>query len=159
MIAKYNEKYYFYVCNKKISNIVTRKSYKADKDFTFDEGVYYRKVDPDELTDVFEVSYWVAYDTGIVNLPKEWEVGKTSRDINGDTILIRYSNGLIPNWKAEEKDVCVNYIKKSDITAAKIVKSYSKKDGVQQVLPLKEEENTDVDDFIEKWSEFKRDNL
>lgn len=156
MIAKYKNNFYLYISNKKVSNLVTRQKQKALEGFEYDEGAYFKRISMDELEDVFDIEYWVTYNTGEPEVPTEWKVGKDSRDIQGDNVLIRYSNGVLPNWNIEEKNVCVKYINKNEIDSAKIVKVYSLKDGVSLNSPIKEETLVDFNDLALMHDEFSR---
>ena len=159
MLANYKGLTYIYIANQNISNIATNKKFKAIDDFVYKNNMYFRKTPPEELTDIFEISYWIYYDSGLSGLPYEWEVGPDIQDIKGNNILIRFSNGTIPNWIVEEKNISIKYINKDEVQKAKVIRTYKRKNGISLDTPFKEIKEVSVDELICTQIENRRNNL
>lgn len=148
MIGKYKDEYYYYVYNDRVSNIITCDNNKANDDFSFKNGYFYKKIQKKELSEIFDISFWVSYDAKINGIPKIWEIKSNITDINNNRITIQYSNGLLPGWEAVEKNVSIKTIDINDIESAKVIKKYYKKDNVDYINPIIEEVYLDYDSLI-----------
>lgn len=151
MIAKYNGCYYRYVFNpkKKISNVVTKQENKAGTDFIYEDGFYFKSVAFEDLEEVFDIKYIVFYDAKIPQVSSEWEV--ITNDKKDDTILIRFSNGILPGWNTEENNVCTKRISFNDIHGAKEIRIYRRKNGQTLDTLFTEETRLNKEDFIKIW--------
>ncbi len=158
-IAKYKGMFYVYVSNKRTCNIVTTHSEKAKDGFVFEDGAYFKNIQEGDVSEIFEIRYRVKYDTGISGVPDEWEVGNGTQDVKEEKILIRYSNGILPGWKTEEKNVCIKYVDKKEIEFGEIIKIYQKKNDVVLTSPERVVERVDPDTFISTQLEHQRNNL
>ena len=157
MIAKYNGNYYYYIFNKRVSNIITNQQNKVSDDFFFEDGTFYKKVAFDELEEVFDVKYIVSYNAGVENVSTEWEIANSARDVQDNCVLLRYSNGIIPGWKTEEKNVCIKYVDIRDISNAREICIYKRKDNDTLEYPKTDERKINASELISRMSSFRRD--
>ena len=168
MIAKYCENYYNYSCDKKLIDwkhyvalpsdrcyLVSNKPQKLLIDFLNKNGIIYKNINEEELTDIFYIECWVGYDTGLPNIPTEWLV----QDIDNDRVKIEYGLGVLPGWGGCDKYVSFNYISKEEITSSRIVYVYTKKDGKRFDIPYVEEKSVSIDELLHVYEEFSRNNL
>ena len=158
-IAMYKGLYYVYISNKKAKGILTTHSEEAPNEYRCKNGEQFLGMQDNELSEIFEIRYKVKYNTGIPGVPFEWGVGSGMEDVNGDTILIRFSDGFLPGWDIEEKDVCLKYVNKNDIEFGEVIKTFYKKTGVLLDSPEKVIERVDGDTFINIHNKFLRKNL
>ena len=158
-IAKYKGMFYRYISNNKACSIVTTRNEKAQDGFVLEDGVYYKTIPDDDVSDIFEIRYRVKHDTGIPDVSDEWEIGAETQDVKEDKILIRYSNGILPEWTVEEKNVCIKYVDKKEIEFGEIIRLYQKKNGRMLTSPEKVVEKVDVDTFIRIQFGHQRNNL
>ena len=159
MIAVYNNKEYYYVLNKKISNLVTKKKTKIDLGFKRSDNKYFKPIQKEELKDIFDIEYWVTYDCGINNISTEWKIGSNTFDIIENSVLIRYSDGIIPGWDIEEKSVCTKLINKKEISNFKIIKKYIRKDNLDLPEILEEEIKLNFNEFKKIHNKYCKYNL
>lgn len=68
-----------------------------------------KKVDEEELTDIFYVNCFINYDTGLAKIPTEWLVN----NIIDGKIEIEYGLGFLPGWNHHR--IYGLYIQKSRI--------------------------------------------
>ena len=153
-IANYKGKLYRYSSNKRTCSIITTQNEKTIDGFVFENGMYFKNIQEADVSEIFEVRYRIKYDTGISRVPDMWEVGTTSQDITREKILIRYSDGVLPGWKTEEKNVCVKYIDKNKAEFGEVVKIYYKKDHVILDSPEKTVQKVDLDTLIRTHFEY-----
>lgn len=159
MIAKYNGRYYYYILNKHVSNIITEQKSKAGDDFIYEDGVYYKKIEFESLEEVFDIKYIVFYDSKISGVSLEWEISNNYKETDGDSVLIRFSNGILPGWSVEENNVCIKYVSANDIIGAKEVRIYRRKNRQTLDKPTTEEKLIDKRDLIAIRASFCRENL
>ena len=158
-IAKYKGMFYQYVSTDKACSIVTAHNEKVHDGFVLKDGVYYKTISDDDVSDIFEIRYRVKYDTEIPGVSDEWEIGTGTQDVKEDKILIRYSNGILPEWMVEEKNVCTKYVDKKEIEFGEIIRLYQKKNGRMLPSPEGVVERVDVDTFISIQFDYQRNNL
>jgi len=159
MIAKYNGKYYYYINNRRVSNIITNRKEKAVEGFLCEDNVFYKKVPFENCEDVFDVKYVISYDAGLIGISTDWEISNDASDIQKNGILIRFSNGVIPGWKVEENNVCINYINLEEATNIREIYIYKRKDSTSLERPIIEEKSIATADLISKMSRFDRSSL
>lgn len=127
MVAVYEGSCYSCVRDNRGINVITKQAVKAfGKGFFSEGGIFYKPVGYDEIDHIYSTKYVVTYDTGIENVPVEWEV-----ELYNGKLLLRYKGGLLPGWQVENKNVCIRCVEPSDIASAKEIKMYKKKDGVR----------------------------
>lgn len=90
-------------------------------------NIYYREITEDELSDIYDIKFEVCYDTGLDKVPVLWAV--TIDSLVGEEVRLRFSEGILPGWEVEEKNVCTKLIEMNDITMAKAIYTYKKRDG------------------------------
>jgi hypothetical protein len=157
MIAKYNNEYYLYICNRRTKEIITRQKIKTDNTFVSDDCVFYKQINSDDIEDLFDVKFFVSCDSGIANTPTEWEIGPD--EIKGDQILLRFADGILPGWKVEEKNVCTKCIGVEDVLSAKEVRSYKRKDYVTLLSENIKERTVESEDLILQAASFAKNSL
>lgn len=140
MFAKYKNHDYIYTTNRRKTEIVTTQPDKADSSFTKERNLYVKPILEEELSNIFDVNIYVSYDANIPNTPNEWKLNYTLEPMSNKVSLI-FAEGILPCWSILEKNVCEKEVHLSEITNAKVVFSYKKKDG--QVL-----ENTLVEELV-----------
>lgn len=171
MIANYKGNEYYYSCkiipfecdwryyqavHEDYSSISTYKVEKAEEDFKPNKyGKMAKKIDEEELTDIFYVMCYVDYDTGLSKIPTEWLVN----DFIDGKIEIEYGLGLLPGWTGIEQYVCRKQLDKSEVSSPKIGGVYTKKDGVRLSEPFIEEKNVDIDELIRIYMHYLRENI
>ena len=112
---------------------------------------YFKIIDRSELNDIYDVEIYVIYDSGIPGVSNSWiiDTGWFAR-IRNDEIRIVYFDGYLEGWEKADRDTYVKWIKFSDISEAKIVFKYQKKDGIEYKEEVREEIPIDVHS-IEKY--------
>lgn len=171
MIAKYKGNEYRYTCkivqfgedwrfykaeHADYSHIITSDPQKYGMDFQPNSyGDMAKKIDEEELTDIFYVMCYVDYDTGLSKIPTEWLVN----NIIDGKIEIEYGLGLLPGWRGIDRYVCSKQLDRNEVSAPKIRVVYTKKDGVMLSEPHVEEKNVDIDELIRVYEHYLRDNL
>lgn len=171
MIANYKGNEYYYSCkiipyecdwryykaiHEEYSNISTYNMKNAEKDFKLNRfGKMAKKVDEEELTDIFYVNCFINYDTGLAKIPTEWLVN----NIIDGKIEIEYGLGLLPGWTGIEQYVCRKQLDKSEVSSPKIRIVYTKKDGIRLTEPYVEEKTVDVEELIRVYKHYLRDNI
>ena len=144
MIAKYNEKLYRYVANSRQRRIITSQSSKREEDFIKDDEIFYRNVAEEELTDIFDVKFYVGYDAKLPDTPTEWAIENSAIGMLGKKVRLLFTEGYLPDWKVTDKYVCEKCVSVSELSYGKTVYKYKKKDGViselieEQMLSPKE---------------------
>ena len=129
MIAKYNDCEYFYIANQRKKEIITSVCSKADASFTHEGAVYFKEVLEGNLSDIYDIEFWVLYDAGFANTPKWWRLDKEKSIITEDGVLLLFTEGALPGWDIIEKNVCANRVNLSEITGARMIRKYIKKGG------------------------------
>ena len=70
MIARYKEHEYLYAVNRRRKEIITTKSQKADMGFVHESKLYFKEIRDEDLSDVFDVEFWVTYRSNIPYAPE-----------------------------------------------------------------------------------------
>lgn len=159
MFAKYNDNLYFYVANKRKKEIITRNPRKVNEDFRRDGNVFYKSVSENELIDIFNVELWVDFNTGLPNTPFHWQVGFDGRDYVNGKVLLRFSEGILPGWTTEEKNVCTKYIAINEIEGAKIVYLYKKRNAIACEPPQRVENIISISEIMDLFEQYKKSNV
>ena len=131
MIAKYKEHYYSYSANSGERTIVTENKEKAYPEFEYEEDdeVFYKDVSEEELSDIFDIRFFVEYDTQLPHTPLMWDLFPEDFSENG--VYLVFAKGHLPNWEITDKYICRKLISYKEITKCEVVYEYKKKDGVQ----------------------------
>lgn len=150
MIAVYCGFEYKYVSNRRNKEIITKNLTKIDSTFVKDKGIYYKLVKEEDLSDIYSVEFMVFHDFNLEGVPHWWRISYA--DIVGDSIKIRFTSGILPNWTVEEKNVCTTMIQLNSITEAKVKHIYKRQNG-NNVDNLIVEQTIDVSDLMKKIEE------
>lgn len=126
MIAKYKDNYYSCVLNSKEQIILTRFKNKADFGFEEDDGNYFKNITLEELCDIFDVHYYVEYDSKLDNAPFWWEVYQ--EDFSEEGLYLYFTEGFLPDWEVWDKGVCRKYVDYADISNCRAEIKYIRKD-------------------------------
>lgn len=126
MIAKYNDKYYSCVLNSKEQLILTRFKSKADFGFKEENGDFFRNITQEELCDIFDVHYYVEYDSKLDHTPLWWEVYQ--EDFSTEGIYIYFAEGFLPDWEVWDKGICRKFVNYADIKKCRVEIKYIRKD-------------------------------
>lgn len=155
MLAKYKGRIYAYVSNSTNKVITTRQKGKADTDFKKDRDDFYKEVNEEDITDVFEVRYWAAYDAGLPDTPSLWIVQEEAGGIEKERIQLMFCNGILPGWEIEEKNVCTKFVEITEIKSTIVEYLYRKKDGKTLDSILREKIEVPVEKMIELCLQYK----
>ncbi len=130
MIAKYMDCEYTYISNKRNKEIITSQKEKIKDGFIYENGVYYKTVDENDLTDIYTVKFFVKYKTGFDKVSDWWELGDELNVISDNQVKLVFAKGILPNWNVVDKNICSTLISLDNISKAKMVISYQKCKGV-----------------------------
>lgn len=166
MFTKYKGKEYKYATYMFQGNM---KYAIGTKNFSFTDdtfvksnicGDYFKIMDRSELSDIYDVEIYVVYDSGIPGVKDLWIIDTTwYAMIRKDEMRIVYFDGYLPGWEKVDRDTYVKWVKLSDITEAKIVFRYEKKDGIEYKEKLKEEKIIDVhniEEYLNYYNDIKK---
>lgn len=154
MFAKYKNHDYIYAKNKRKSEIITTQAHKTDSSFTKERNVYVKSIPEENLSTIFDVTIYVSYETNIPNTPKEWKLNYTLEPIS-DKVSLVFAEGILPGWLILEKNVCEKEVSISELTNAKVIFTYKKKDGYVLENELVEEliiPVTELPYYFEKYN-------
>lgn len=88
-----------------------------------------------ELTDIFDVQYLINYDAGIPGLPKIWK-NPLFDDHKDQLYLSVYNKYPLPGWcKRRNSALCTKNVNFEQISNAKLIYTYCKKNGCVLVQP------------------------
>lgn len=159
MIAKYMGYEYTYISNRRSKEIVTSQKVKIDGSFNSEKRYYYKKVSEDDLTDIYNIEFWVTYKSGLKDVPITWILGSEAKVIVDNKIQLVFAEGILPGWDIVEKNVCSKWVELSDISEAKMVTVYKKKNGIICEPRVQEERNISNTDLVLLHSKYCRKNL
>lgn len=157
MFAKYNGYDYSYVSNTRKTEIITTDKNKTDSSFTRDSKLYFKKICEEELSDIYDAEIWVTYNANIPDTPTQWKLGSDNPMISNNEAALIFAEGILPGWDILEKNVCCKAVLLSEISSAKVVLTYKKKDGNVLENRIVEEISIDTSElvkYIEKYSRF-----
>ncbi|EHL14789.1 hypothetical protein HMPREF9630_00832 [Peptoanaerobacter stomatis] len=157
MIARYNKCNYLYMSNRRKKEIITTKEQKTDSSFTKEGNLYFKNILEEELSDIYDVEIWVSYNANIPNTPEQWKLGSDKYVISENGILLVFAEGILPGWNVIEKNVCSQRINLSEISSARVVFVYKKKDGKMLENHLVEEisiATSELNEYFERYSKF-----
>lgn len=161
MIAKYNRELYEIVRNGKKYEIITYQDNKASEGFIKDKDLYFKTVLDDDimLTDIFNVEFYVYYNTGLPSVQSEWRISLGGASIKDEKVRLRFAEGYLPGWEVEEKGVCVKDIELEDILDSKIIYNYIKREGIKLESPYIEEKNISKEELKNMYVMYKKGNI
>ena len=117
MFADYKGKQYKIVREGEKWELISRNPDSEKNGFVKAGRIYYRSFD-----DVYELAFYVIYDTHLDKVPKEWRINIGNSAIKEDSVYLLFAEGILPGWKVEDKNVCSTYIKNEDISQAWTIK-------------------------------------
>ena len=137
---------YKYISNRRYKRIITSQKEKIKEKFTFENGIYYKDVDENDLTDIYNVEFWVKYQSGFEGVSDWWQLINEQNVITDDKVKLVFAEGILPSWDTIDKNVCSMAIPLNEIMDAKVVTFYKKHDGIvldkkickEQTIPKEE---------------------
>jgi hypothetical protein len=123
MFADYKGKQYKIVREEGKWNLISMNPDSEKYGFEKDEDIYYKEFDDiSEFDDVYELTFFVLYDTHLDKVPTEWSLNLSNGFFKEDSVKLLFAEGILPGWKVEDKNVCSTYIKNEDISQAWTIK-------------------------------------
>lgn len=159
MIAKYMDCEYTYVSNRRSKEIVTSQKEKIKEGFIFENGIYYKSVNENDLTDIYSISFFLKYNMEFIGVSDWWELGNEQNVITDNQVQVVFAEGILPNWNIVDKNVCSLWISLDKISAAKMVVSYNKRDGIVLMKKINEERIISFEELKKLHSVYCRSNL
>lgn len=159
MIAKYMDCEYTYVSNRRSKEIITSQKEKIKDGFISGNGMYYKTVDENDLTDIYSVKFFVNYKTGLDEVSDWWELGDELNVISDNQVKLVFAKGILPNWNIVDKNVCSTLIPLDNISEAKMVISYKKRAGIILDKLVNEERVVSLEELKQLHSGYCRVNL
>lgn len=159
MFANYSNEKYIYIANRRTKEIVTHLSMKTDESFVYDKGIFYKKITDEELTDIYDVEFWVKYESGFNGVSAWWKLGNDKDSVIGNQVALIFSEGILPGWKIIEKNVCSNEVDISSLSETKIRIIYRKKDGKSYQTPMVQEQKIIVSELVNLYDKYCKDNI
>jgi hypothetical protein len=151
MIAEYNDKYYAYIADAGTSRIMTEQKDKTDDGFIADNGIFFKDISYEDLTSVFNITFLVTYDTGFPSVSNKWNV----EEILNNRLPLRFSGGILPGWQAEGSDSCVKYIGLDEVSFAREIFVFTRKNYITLEQPLRVENIIDVNSLVSRFHKSK----
>ncbi len=88
MIAKYMNYEYKYVSNRRRKEIITSQKEKIKDGFIPENGLFYKIVNENDLTDIYNVNFFVKYQTDLVGVPDWCELGNEQNVIANNQVQL-----------------------------------------------------------------------
>ena len=141
--------------------ITTYFKEKCDRSFdrTWD---YYSKeyLETDtNIQDIFNIQFFLKWDSHFEKVDTVWEIFTDKSYLNENQVLMRFANGLLPGWRAEEQTVCSRYVDINECEDFTIVYTYTVKDGIRLETPLKQEKKVSKEEFQKTVIQFRNENI
>ena len=156
MIAKYKDNYYSCVLNSKRQILLTRFKNKAVYGFEEDDDIFIKNIAQEELCDIFDVHYYVEYDSKLEYTPLWWEVHQG--DFSSEGLYLYFTEGFLPNWEVWDKGVCRKYINYADIRNCRVEIVYRRKNF--EITDYVEDKGImNVDSMLKLFEKYKEKNL
>lgn len=159
MFANYNNEKYLYISNRRTKEIVTHIRMKIDESFICDKGLFYKKITDEELTDIYDVEFWVKYESGFDNVSVWWKLGSDRNTVTRNHVTLIFSEGILPGWKIVEKNVCSTEVDIVSLSETKIKIIYKKKDGNSYQTPMEQEQKINVTELVDLHYKYCKDNI
>ena len=129
MIARYKEHEYLYAVNRRRKEIITTKSQKADMGFVHEGQLYFKEIRDEDLSDIFDVEFWITYRSDIPYAPEQWKLSNEKSVVTNDGVLLVFTEGVLPGWNVIGKNVCSSRVNISEISGVRMCFLYKKKNG------------------------------
>lgn len=161
MYIRYDNKLYSYRNLRDCNKIVTRKVEKSNETFYKHRSVWVKVIEniDKNIEDIFDLKFYVEWDSGIENTPSEWYVQHSKGIILDNKMKLYFAQGHLPGWNVEEKTICSNIIDINEVEKYIVQYEYFVKKG--RKLEEKEIDRQYVikEEFIEKFNQYLADNI
>lgn len=141
--------------------ITTYKKEKCDSTFIKEWDYYakeYNETDAD-IQDMFAVTYRVCWDSKLNGVDTKWDIFTDKEYLKGNQVLLRFTHGLLPGWKAEEQTVCTKYVDLHQCYGFTVRYEYSIKNGEKLEEHFIEEIAVNQEQFIQMWHKYQSENI
>lgn len=129
--------------------IITRSKDKTDENFLSTGISFYKDISKDNtgIQDIFDVQFFLQWDSGLKNVDKEWEILTEYEYLEGNQVLLKFVNGILPGWNIEEQAVCSKYVDIDECEDFTVKYTYTVKDGNKLKEPLVLEQKVSKEEF------------
>ena len=161
MYIRYNSEIYRFLDKKEYYKIITRNKNKTTDEFYKNKDVYVKKITKTDINiqDIFNVQFFLRWDSYFEKVNTLWEVFADKSYLKDDQVLIRFANGLLPGWRAEEQTVCSRYVDINKCEDFTVLYTYVYKDGIKLEKPSVEEKRVSAKEFKEKMIKYGKSNI
>lgn len=161
MYIRYNSEIYRFLDKKEYYKIITRNKNKTTDEFYKNKDVYVKKITKTDINiqDIFNVQFFLRWDSHFEKVNTLWEVFADKSYLKDDQVLIRFANGLLPGWRAEEQTVCSRYVDINKCEDFTVLYTYVYKDGIKLEKPSVEEKRVSAKEFKEKMIKYGKSNI
>ena len=111
------------------------------------------------IQDIFNIQFFLKWDSHFEKVDTVWEIFTDKSYLNENQVLMRFANGLLPGWRAEEQTVCSRYVDINECEDFTIVYTYTVKDGIRLETPLKQEKKVSKEEFQKTVIQFRNENI
>jgi len=123
--------------------IITRQKAKTDGDFLSTKESFYKEIPKDDkyIQDVYKVQFFLKWDSPLDDVDNMWEILAEHGYIKDDKVLLKFANGILPGWKAEEQAICSKYVDIDECEDFKAIYTYTVKNGnvLDKLMVLEQE--------------------
>ncbi len=161
MFIRYNSKIYRFLDKKEYYKIITTDNRKVTDEFYKNIDVYVKKIltEDTNIQDIFNVQFYLTWDSHLEKVDTRWEIFTEKSYMKDDQVLMRFANGLLPGWHAEEQTVCSRYVDINECEDFTVVYTYHVKDGKKLEKPLKEEVKLTKEEFQQMIIRYRSENI
>ena len=161
MYIKYNNIVFRFLDKKEYYKIITRNKNKTTDEFYKNKDVYVKKIIETDINiqDIFNIQFFLKWDSHFEKVDTVWEIFTDKSYLNENQVLMRFANGLLPGWRAEEQTVCSRYVDINECEDFTIVYTYTVKDGIRLETPLKQEKKVSKEEFQKTVIQFRNENI
>ena len=161
MFIIYKDTLYDLVEEKTHLIIITRNELKLNENFLKTKRSFYKNIllnDPN-IQDIFNIQFFLKWDSHFEKVDTVWEIFTDKSYLNENQVLMRFANGLLPGWRAEEQTVCSRYVDINECEDFTIVYTYTVKDGIRLETPLKQEKKVSKEEFQKTVIQYRNENI
>ena len=161
MYIKYNNIVFRFLDKKEYYKIITRNKNKTTDEFYKNKDVYVKKIIETDINiqDIFNIQFFLKWDSHFEKVDTVWEIFTDKSYLNENQVLMRFANGLLPGWRAEEQTVCSRYVDINECEDFTIVYTYTVKDGIRLETPLKQEKKVSKEEFQKTVIQYRNENI
>lgn len=144
MFAKYNQLLCKIIKTGKQYELISKNESAMNLGFEKEGQIYYKELkDLSEVDEVFELSLFAFYDTGLNKVSTEWKIELSKEYYRDEKFMLVFGEGFLPGWKVEDKSVCSTYVARCEVEKGWVVKNYIRKDGIENTETYKYEVTTE----------------